>query len=262
MIKVPLDFVNAIVALSYKVKSGAILAKYDRLFNEGIITEEMLHGKSLQLSDHFIPGISELQDSINLFFHIYAIVMNSHGARNSNLELLHTPCSRPEHKKRIATLWLTDRCTTIFEAVKEKVFKLMRFEDLQVEPAFLCPCDPSHVVTICGDPDIVCSETDTSQVRLKKQHLFWFQDQVQNLDQKPELKDLVEELGLEGKLDNIKSDHPEKSQHCLSEMLSTWLKVEPRATWHTLCAALRSRTVGEQKLAGNLVAKYHKHSCI
>ena len=100
MIKVPLDFVNAIVALSYKVKSGAILAKYDRLFNEGIITEEMLHGKSLQLSDHFIPGIYELQDSINLFLHIYAIVMNSHGARNSNLELLHTPCSRPEHEKK------------------------------------------------------------------------------------------------------------------------------------------------------------------
>ena len=99
-------------------------------------------------------------------------------------------------RKRIATLWLTDRCTTIFEAVKEKVFKLIRFEDLQVEPAFLCPCtcDPSHVATICRNSDIVCSETDTPQGRLKKQHLLWFQDQVQNLDQKPELKDLVEEL--------------------------------------------------------------------
>ena len=174
---------------------------------------------------------------------------------------------------------------TIFEAITEKVFKLMRFEDLQVEPAFLCPCDcdPSHVAKICRNSDsickdsyIVCSEADMSQGRLKKQHLFWFQDQVLNFDQKPELKNLLEELvkishkwyclgiqlGLEGKLDNIKSDHPEKSQHCLSEMLSTWLKVEPRATWHTLCAALCSDAVGEEKLANNLVAKYRKHSCI
>ena len=174
---------------------------------------------------------------------------------------------------------------TIFEAIKKNVFRLMRFEYLQVKPAFLCPCacDPSHVATICGDPDIVsedsyivCSETDTSQGRLKKQHLFWFQDQV--LDQKPKLKELFEELvnishkwkhlgiqlGLEGKLDNIKSDNPENSQHRLSDVLSTWLKVEPGATWHTLCAALRSETVGEQKLASDLVAKYlkRKHSCI
>ena len=43
--RVPLDFVNAIVAFSYKVKSGAIpaiKANYVRFCNEGIITEEML----------------------------------------------------------------------------------------------------------------------------------------------------------------------------------------------------------------------------
>ena len=43
--QVPLDFVNAIVAFSYKVKSGAIpalKAKYVRFCNEGIITVEML----------------------------------------------------------------------------------------------------------------------------------------------------------------------------------------------------------------------------
>ena len=176
---------------------------------------------------------------------------------------------------------------TIFEAMKEKVFKLMRFEDLQVKPAFLCPCDcnPSHVATICSDSNMVCSDsymvcsdTDTSQGCLQEQHLFWFQDQVQNVDQKPKLKDLLEELvnishkwyylgiqlGLEGKLDNIKSDHPENSQHCLSETLSTWLKVDQSATWHTLCAALCSETIGEERLASTVVAKYIKckHSCI
>ena len=161
----------------------------------------------------------------------------------------------------------------------------MRFEDLQVKPAFLCSCSPSHIATICGDPDnvckdsyMMCSETDSSQGCLQEKHLFWFQDKVQNLNQKPKLKDLLEELvkishkwydlGVrleleEGTLKTIKSNHPENARHRLSEMLSTWLKAEPRATWHTLCAALRSETVDEKELASNLVAKYVKckHSC-
>ena len=117
---------------------------------------------------------------------------------------------------------------------------------------------------------MVCCETDSSRGCLQEQHLFWFQDQLKNLDSKPKLKDLLEELvhishkwyylgiqlGLEEKLDNIKVDHPEKSQHCLSEILSTWLKIDPRATWHTLCAALHSETVGEKNLANHLEAKY------
>ena len=74
--QVPLDFVNAIVAFSYKVKSGALpalKAKYVRFCNEGIITEEMLHDKRLQFSDCFIPGLYEPQDAIKLFRHIYTI---------------------------------------------------------------------------------------------------------------------------------------------------------------------------------------------
>ena len=59
----------------------------------------------------------------------------------------------------------------------------------------------------------------------------------------------------EGTLKTIKSDNPE-SQHCLRETLSTWLKTDPRPSWQTLCAALRSRTVGAEKLAGDLEAKY------
>jgi len=101
---------------------------------------------------------------------------------------------------------------------------------------------------------------------------------MQNLNQKPKLKDLLEELvkishkwydlGVrleleEGTLKIINSNHPENARHRLSEMLSTWLKAEPRATWCTLCAALRSETVDEEELASNLMAKYvkHKHSC-
>ena len=78
--QVPLDFVNAIVALSYKVKSGtlpAVLAKYERFCKEGIITEEMLCDKSLQLSHCFIPGIYEPQHAIKLFLHMYTIAQLS-----------------------------------------------------------------------------------------------------------------------------------------------------------------------------------------
>ena len=74
--QVPLDFVNAIVAFSYKVKSGAfpaLKAKYVRFCSEGIITEEMLRDKSLQFSDYFVPGIYEPQHAIKLFQHIYTI---------------------------------------------------------------------------------------------------------------------------------------------------------------------------------------------
>ena len=106
--QVPLDFVNAIVALAYKVRSIAISTlapKYKRFCKEGIITEEMLcddslrlSDKSLQLSDHFIPGIYAPQDAIKLFLHIYAI------APLSNEELLvkdqqpPTPSSTPGQK--------------------------------------------------------------------------------------------------------------------------------------------------------------------
>ena len=73
--QVPLDFVNTIVAFSYKVKSGALpalKAKYVRFCNEGIITEEMLRDHK-SLSSCFVPGIYESQHAIKLFRHIYTI---------------------------------------------------------------------------------------------------------------------------------------------------------------------------------------------
>ena len=394
--QVPLNFVNAIVALGYKVRSDAISTlapKYERLCKEGTITEKMLcdeslwlSDESLQLFDHFIPGIYEPQDVIKLFLYIYAIAplsieepLDSDQQPPSCSSTLSWKPSeereylmmtlledKPENDipkylpspSKVAPLvihfssgcvpngcfgntisclistynWNVSRmkkvpkclahnivtlsdptlpvtitimnstrhleihintdkvkkehlggfCSTIretvFEAINEKVFKLMRFEDLQVKPAFLCPCDPSHIATICGDFDSVCmdcymkcSETGLSQGCLQEEHLFWFQGQVQKLDQKLNLKNLLDELadildkwhvlGLqlelkEGTLKAIESDYPKNSRDCLREMLSTWLKIEPRATWHTLCAALRSRTVGEEKLANDLEAKY------
>ena len=73
--QVPLDFVNAIVAFSYKVRSGALpalKAKYVRFCNEGIITEEMLCDHK-SLSSCFVPGIYESHHAIMLFRHIYTI---------------------------------------------------------------------------------------------------------------------------------------------------------------------------------------------
>ena len=64
----------------------------------------------------------------------------------------------------------------------------------------------------------------------------------------------------EGTLKTIKSDNPESSKHCLREMLSTWLKIDSRLSWETMCAALRSRTVGAEKLASDLEAKYEWRS--
>ena len=60
----------------------------------------------------------------------------------------------------------------------------------------------------------------------------------------------------EGTLETIKLDNNENAQHCLRKVLSTWLKIDPRPSWQTLCGALRSRTVGAEKLAGDLEAKY------
>ena len=69
------DFVNAIVAFSYKVKSGAfpaLKAKYVHFCNEGILTEDMLCDHK-SLSSCFVPGIYESQHAVALFHHIYTI---------------------------------------------------------------------------------------------------------------------------------------------------------------------------------------------
>ena len=290
--QVPLDFVNATVALSYKVKSGglpAVLAKYERFCKEGIITEEMLCDKSLQLSDCFIPGIYEPQHAIKLFLHTYTIAQLSteeslantqqpptHSSRLGqnastvrkkeylmmsllaavheediqellplsskvaplvihfsnccvpngcfgnvtsclisayNWKLCRTEQTSPEclahnivklcdpmlpvtitmvnctrhleiyvnmdkvEEKDVKTFCLNIR-RKIFAAV-DKVFDVMRFQRIRVEPAFLCPCEctPSHAARICpGSSYIVCSRTGKPLGSLQKGQQCWFPD--------------------------------------------------------------------------------------
>ena len=98
--QVPLDFVNAIVAFSYKVKSGALpalKAKYVRFCNEGIITEEMLCDHK-SLSSCFVPGIYESQHAIKLFRHIYTIAELTNEEPLATSQQLVTHSSRPEQK--------------------------------------------------------------------------------------------------------------------------------------------------------------------
>ena len=293
--QVPLDFVNAIVAFSYKVKSGALpglQAKYVRFCSEGIITEEMLSDGSLQLSDHFIPGIYEPQDAIQLFLHIYTIAPLSNDEQLSTKQQPPIHSSRPGQKpptvrkreylmmsllsdkpendihkylsssSKVAPLvihfssgcvpngcfgntvsclistYKWEVCRTregkpeclahnivtlsdhtlpvtitlvnytrhlevhvnmakirkedfnniclqiqdkVFAAIG-KVFKVMRFEDIEVKQAFLCPCKyspKSHAAIVCHLPTssyVVCSNTSKQVRSLRKKERFWFQD--------------------------------------------------------------------------------------
>ena len=73
--------------------------------------------------------------------------------------------------------------STIFAAIK-KVFQTMQFDDIEIEPAFLCPCDPptsaAHAATIFPESavttksQLVCSETELSVGKLQWSHGVWF----------------------------------------------------------------------------------------
>ena len=74
--------------------------------------------------------------------------------------------------------------STIFAALKN-VFQTMQFDDIEVEPAFLCPCDPTsaaHAATIFPTSDVisksrlVCSETKVCVGKLEWSQRVWFQD--------------------------------------------------------------------------------------
>ena len=70
---------------------------------------------------------------------------------------------------------------TIFAALK-KVFQTMQFDDIEIEPAFLCPCDltPAHVATIFPESavttksQLVCSETELGVGKLQWSQGVWF----------------------------------------------------------------------------------------
>ena len=71
--------------------------------------------------------------------------------------------------------------STIFASLK-KVFQTMQFEDIEVEPAFLCPCDltPAHAATIfpksavTTKSQLVCSEKNVRVGKMQWSHGVWF----------------------------------------------------------------------------------------
>ena len=74
--------------------------------------------------------------------------------------------------------------STIFATLK-KVFQTMQFEDIEFEPAFLCPCDPTsaaHAATIFPESavttksQLVCTEEKVRVGKLQWSHGVWFQD--------------------------------------------------------------------------------------
>ena len=56
-------------------------------------------------------------------------------------------------------------------------------------------------------------------------------------------------------LDQIRQEFSSPSD-CLLEVLKHWLQSSPLPTWEDVCAALRSRTVGERPLAQQLEKEY------
>ena len=86
--QVPLDFINAVVSFSYKVRVGEFQgfpAKYAALLKDGIITEEMLCHESL--SACFIRGLYEPCHALELFCHTYTIApLSSEQRSNSKIK--------------------------------------------------------------------------------------------------------------------------------------------------------------------------------
>ena len=58
-----------------------------------------------------------------------------------------------------------------------------------------------------------------------------------------------------GTLGSIRAEYS-KSSDQLREILTVWLKTATQRTWQTLADALKSRIVGEPKLASDIEAKY------
>ena len=82
--QVPLDFVNTIVAFSYKVLAGVfpgLPAEYAISLKNAIIMEEMFRHKSL--SSLFIPNLYQTQHAIELFTHLCVIAPLSDGKSQS-----------------------------------------------------------------------------------------------------------------------------------------------------------------------------------
>ena len=77
--QIPLDFVNAVVLFSYKVRDGEIRGlTFDTVesLKKGIITEEILSCEGMQtkeFSTYFVPGLYELHQAIELSSHTFTL---------------------------------------------------------------------------------------------------------------------------------------------------------------------------------------------
>ena len=103
----------------------------------------------------------------------------------NHIQRLEVHVSMAKVKKHFSEICSSIRTST-FSAI-ENVFKVMHFEDIQVEPAFLCPCkcSPSHAATVChflyGGSYTVCTKTGISIGCLQKEQQFWFQEKVRHV---------------------------------------------------------------------------------
>ena len=82
--QVPLDFVNAVVLFSYKVRDGEIgglTVETVESLKKGIITEEILSCEEIQseeFSTCFVPGLYEPRQAIELSYHTFTLAPLSH----------------------------------------------------------------------------------------------------------------------------------------------------------------------------------------
>ena len=82
--QVPLNFINAVVLFSYKVRVGefhGFPAKYATLLKDGIITEDMLCHASLSVC--FIDGLYEPHHALELFCHTFTIARLSNECQSN-----------------------------------------------------------------------------------------------------------------------------------------------------------------------------------
>ena len=111
----PLNFVNTIVAFSYKVLAGVIKglpAEYPISLKNAIITEEMLQLN--YLSTLFIPNLYQIQHAIKLFTHLCVIAplrdgkSQTEGQKGRNADQLTPKAVSTSHQKYLMPCLLKD----------------------------------------------------------------------------------------------------------------------------------------------------------
>ena len=97
----PLDFANAVVRFSYKVKSGEEKGVKETLassLRDGIITEEILGHK--RLSKCFIPNLYEPHDAMNLLLHTFSLAPLSREPQSKTDDSKSVQPAAPSREKR------------------------------------------------------------------------------------------------------------------------------------------------------------------